>query len=264
MRKIGPYLALLTKDFKMIFGISFALLVLTAAARSFSVIRQDMLLLVGTFPLSFDPGLQWFSPGIVYMLTAILVYSMNIEYFGGSRYIFFSIPLNRAWFLPGKFIVITIVGFCVYFTEYTIAFLPWDTFTKALLIHIYGYPETSFQNYDLNQWFPLVSHEHGSNFFIFYSNIFLMFFRWTLLHLNELICSAGLACLAQGIICTVKRYRFILWSVIYASGIVALGNFRSLMHANEITPFIYYSSTYIAGFVFLVIGLILFKKYSEV
>ena len=181
------------------------------------------------------------------MLTAIYVYSMNIEYFGSSKYTSLSVPIRGSWFLLGKFFVIIIVGFCINFLHFTLAFLPWGTLTKAVLINVFKYSEFILRHSDPG----ILSSLH--------------------IEIIDLIFCLGLASFAQGAICMVKKYRFLLWSGIFLVVNITYVNswiyfLSSHNQHNEVIQniFIFSCSPPMAGLIFLAIGLILFEKYAEV
>lgn len=276
MRTIRPYLALMKKDFGSIAGMSIVLFLLTIVAIMYAVIRHDVLYLLGARYISFIPVLRWFIIGIIYMLTAMFVYSMNVEFFGRTKYTVLSIPIRGSWFLLGKFFVIIIIGFCIYFLRWMLELIPWGTLTKAVLIHVFKCSESILLHGNpdqfLSQFLSLYIPRPSGHIEILFLKI-LFCIRFALYEIINLTFCLGLASFAQGAICMVKRYRFLLWSGIFLVGIIAFENYRYYFlenffsnpdQSNEVIRNIFFYSPLVAGSILLAIGLVLFEKYAEV
>lgn len=272
MRTIGPYLALMKKDFGIIAGMSLVLLLLTVVATIYVTIRHDVLFFLHARTILYPPVLRSFFIGTSYMLTAIFVYTMNVEFFGRTKYTVLSIPVHRSWFLLGKFFVIIIVGFCIYFSRFMVELLPWGTLTKAVLIHVFKYGEFILRHGNPDVPFTLPIFKPNGYIELFILNI-LSSMRIALHYIFELAICLGLASFVQGVICMVKKYRFFLWSGIFIIGIIAYENYKLYVitnffsnpdQSNEIIRTIFIYSPLVAALIFLTIGLILFEKYAEV
>jgi hypothetical protein len=274
MRTIRPYLALMKKDFGSIAEVAIFLLLLTVVVTIYTIIRRDVLYLQHVRLITFIPIFRWYIGGIVYMLTSIFIYSMNIEPFDTSSYTSLSLPIRKYWFILSKFIVITMVGFCIYFFHYIIGLLPLAAFVKLIMVHALHYQKSAFPSINPDLLFIPPRYRSIDVIWIFYIKQVFTLFVQSINYLRELILCLGLACLAQGITCMVKRYRFFVWSGVFIVGVLLFNNAVNYLFAVFIQqkglflqesdfPLYYVYSPLILGLIFLVVGLFLFEKYSE-
>ena len=250
MKTLRPYLALYLKELKSIavpVMILYIIIITVFLCKltAFIITRKYHILL--TFPLSNFCNIymdRYLVNSTIFMLGVIFIFSLNIELKTGTKYQLLFLPLKPSHIILIKFLAIISMGAIL-----------------SVLIVLTDYPPGQFFYRWLKGKFVIDFWTGGKrgqmNFWVYYDNYTLLLMIFD--KFSRIVKYCGVICFSQGIMMTVKRRRVLVW---------AFSFYMSLIFINVCGVFwrslfgIYYSI--IIGTIFLIIGHILYGKYSEV
>ncbi|MBT4483220.1 MAG: hypothetical protein HOC71_06035 [Candidatus Latescibacteria bacterium] len=248
-----PYLALYWKELKSISGLAVILFILSVAAYIYDFLTR-------TFPGIQYPHLINFSGhrfvfASVFMLPVILAYSLNIERKTKTHYLGLSVPVPKYTSMLCKFLAVISVGIL------PILALNLFEIGRDIKNIIYVWRAVKADP-ELITFLPDKSILIG---------MFIVYLKDSISYFMRIFVYCGMVCLAQGVKETVKRRRILVWIAVFVTSLSIFSVFFERVTGSPTyhlanlrlsgSPAYY---CMLAGFTFIIPGLFLYEKYSEV